>query len=417
MISLIQAAHYKCLRAVYCPLDPFQVLVGPNASGKSTFLDVLAFLSDFLRQGLEGAVKKRGKAFDDLVWRAEGSSFALAVEMCVPKRLLSNRNGSHPFCRYELLVGNDGGDGGAKILTENFFLLQKPSPRPDERQPERFGQDTAPSDELVVGRSQRTPTGWRRVVQATEEGRVYVNAETTGWRFDGKPAAGKSGLTIVPQELERFPVSTWAYEFLMHGVQPMALQGVAMREPCHPEAPRSFRPDGSNLPLVVGDLKNADPERFARWIKHLQTSLPLADIEVKEREADRHLYLLTRWRPDLEIPSWLLSDGTLRMLALTVLAYVPTTEAVYLVEEPENGIHPLALETVFQSLSSVYEGQVCVATHSPLLLHLADPKQILCFTLTPSGATSVVRGHEHPRLKEWRGRVDLAELFASGVLG
>lgn len=41
MIRLVEALHYRCLRYVRQPLDDFQVLVGPNASGKSTFLDVL----------------------------------------------------------------------------------------------------------------------------------------------------------------------------------------------------------------------------------------------------------------------------------------------------------------------------------------------------------------------------------------
>lgn len=52
----------------------------------------------------------------------------------------------------------------------------------------------------------------------------------------------------------------------------------------------------------------------------------------------------------LEIPLWLVSDGTLRMLALSLLAYLPDLTGIYLVEEPENGIHPQAVETVWQSL-------------------------------------------------------------------
>ena len=48
------------------------------------------------------------------------------------------------------------------------------------------------------------------------------------------------------------------------------------------------------------------------------------------------------------------------MLALTLLAYIPAREAVYLVEEPENGIHPRNLEIVFQSLSSVLMGKSCL---------------------------------------------------------
>ena len=105
------------------------------------------------------------------------------------------------------------------------------------------------------------------------------------------------------------------------------------------------------------------------------------------------------------------------MLALTLLAYLPEHEGIYLIEEPENGVHPRAIEAVFQSLSSVYDGQVLIATHSPLILGLASREQILCFARNPSGAVDVVTGRDHPRLRDWRGETDLGTLYASGVLG
>jgi predicted ATP-dependent endonuclease of OLD family len=105
------------------------------------------------------------------------------------------------------------------------------------------------------------------------------------------------------------------------------------------------------------------------------------------------------------------------MLALTLLAYLPDLTGIFLIEEPENGIHPRAVETVLQSLSSVYDAQVLLATHSPVVLSIAKPEQILCFAKTSEGATDIVRGSEHPRLKEWKGETDLGTLFASGVLG
>jgi predicted ATPase len=100
-----------------------------------------------------------------------------------------------------------------------------------------------------------------------------------------------------------------------------------------------------------------------------------------------------------------------------MLAYLPGEPAVYLIEEPEDGLHPKAIEGVFDSLSSVYGGQVIVATHSPLLVGLSAPNQLLCFSRSHRGDVEVVRGDRHPALSEWRGQVDLATLFASGVLG
>jgi len=56
MIRRIQALNYRCLRYVDVSLDRFHVLIGPNASGKSTLFDAIAFLGDLVRDGLEKAV-------------------------------------------------------------------------------------------------------------------------------------------------------------------------------------------------------------------------------------------------------------------------------------------------------------------------------------------------------------------------
>ena len=58
MITLIEALNYRCLRYVSRPLGPFHVLVGPNASGKSTFLDVVDFLQDLVSEGLDEALSR-----------------------------------------------------------------------------------------------------------------------------------------------------------------------------------------------------------------------------------------------------------------------------------------------------------------------------------------------------------------------
>jgi predicted ATPase len=158
--------------------------------------------------------------------------------------------------------------------------------------------------------------------------------------------------------------------------------------------------------------------RFRRWLDHVRTALPeVRGVETVEREEDRHRYLVVEYENDLRAPSWVVSDGTLRLLALTLLAYLPEHDGAYLIEEPENGIHPRAIETVFQALSTVYDAQVLCASHSPVVLGFSSPYVLLCFARHPSGATDIVRVAEHPRLREWKGSLDLGTLFAAGVLG
>ncbi|MCU0692507.1 MAG: ATP-binding protein, partial [Polyangiaceae bacterium] len=164
-------------------------------------------------------------------------------------------------------------------------------------------------------------------------------------------------------------------------------------------------------------LRSDAPDRFRDWIQHLQLAIPaLEDVDVWECPNDRRLFLNLKYRGGLKVPAFSVSDGTLRMLALTVLAYGVEGAATYLVEEPENGIHPRNLELVWQSLSSVYDKQVLLASHSPLLIGLSEPEQLLCFKREEDGAATIVRGSEHPALRTWKREVDLGTFVASGIL-
>jgi predicted ATPase len=179
-----------------------------------------------------------------------------------------------------------------------------------------------------------------------------------------------------------------------------------------------FLPDGANLPWVVERFRTEHPDDFARWLAHVQTALPdVKDIETVEREEDRHRYLRLTYGTKLQAPSWAVSDGTLRLLALTLVPYLDIPDRIFLIEEPENGIHPQAVETVFQALSDTDDCQILCATHSPVFLSLASPKQVLCFARTAQGATDIVRGDRHPKLAEWKRGTDLGTIFAAGILG
>jgi predicted ATPase len=417
MIARIEALNYKCLRYVSQGLQRFQILVGPNASGKSTLLDVPAFLQDLLKSGVEEAVLARANSLRELVWKGQYDAFELAVEWEIPE---THRENGYRFCRYEIRVGV-GVQGGIVLQNETLWLKREEEKREDEKpetkQRKLFPAEPKAPPTIVIEPRKKAPSGWRRVIVRMPEGNVYFRSETSGWNAPFRIDSRKAAFANLPEDEERFPTAVWVRKVILSGLQRLVLNSQKMREPCRPDAPKTFQPDGSNLPMVVRQLKESEPQRFRRWLAHVQVALPnIEDITVREREIDRFLYLEAHFREGLRLPSWMLSDGTLRFLALTLLAYLPTSDAIYLIEEPENGIHPKALELVFQSLSSVYEGQVLMATHSPLLLQLAEPKGLLCFALTPEGATDIVRGDQHPKLKEWRREVSLGELLAAGVL-
>jgi predicted ATPase len=415
MITLVEALNFRSLRYVKQPLDRFHVLVGPNASGKTTFLDVPALLGRLVSDSLDAAIGERTQNFSDLTWRRGGRSFELAIEARIPEEQRQRLvNQSYDTVRYEVKIGLSEADE-VSILAEKVTLKVATKPHAP-RQRSLFPEGEGSPATLLTAKGSK---GTRAVVNKVMGGNDSFYPETDmGFAPSFKLGPRKSALGNLPEDESQFPVSTWLKRTLTAGVQQIILNSLLIRKASPPGQVRGFKPDGSNLPWVVADLQEKAPERFRDWLAHVQTALPeLQGIRTVERSDDRHRYLMLLYQGGLEVPSWMASDGTLRLLALTLPAYLPDFRGIYLIEEPENGIHPRAVETMFQSLSSVYDAQILLATHSPVILSVVDVGDVLCFAKTPEGATDIVSGSEHPALKEWQGETNLGVLFAAGVLG
>lgn len=441
MIRRIQALNYRSLRYVDVHLDgSFHILVGPNASGKSTLLDVIRFLGDLVSDGLEAAVERRTKNFQDLVWnrQRENPRFELAVEFEVPEALrlkLPDDTEEHRqfrFFRYEVAIRL--GDDGLCIACEGGFLKADLKAALDRHasididsfasRPTASFQSTTPVPDSIL--SAPDTFNCRPSLRKLADGKDTFMVETESWRdyslaSELSIAFGprRSTLKNLPDSPEQFPVTTYAKRILEAGVQELFLDSRRLRQASSPNNRRmTLVPDGSNLPWAIQRLRELKPGNFRDWLDHVRTALrEIEDIRVVERDDDRHAYLMLRHKTGIEVPSWTASDGILRLLALTLTAYLPHGERIYLIEEPENGIHPMAIETVYQSLASAYDSQTLVATYSPLFLSCAKPAEILCFAKNEEGATDIISGSRHPRLADWQSSADTDLLFASEVLG
>lgn len=413
MLQRVETWHYKCLKKIDVNLEPVNILIGPNASGKSTLLDVLDFLRDALADNVESAVRKRGSTLEELVWnqaRVE-DGFEIAIEVNIPEEL--NNPKGYQRVRYEVGVGLDP-EIGIYVKGENLWLIGSQF---NMIQPSLFPDELNNVRQIVHTLGINVPNGSRLVTHKTRDRKDYLRAERATWEATFQLDPKRLVLSGLP-DVERFPIASWFRQFLNQNIYALQLNSRAMRRPAPYDVPKTFQPDGSNLPMLVDSLRKSDEQRFNWWIGHLQTVLEdLETVIVRERPEDRARYLEVGYRNGLCVPSWMLSDGTLRLLALTLIAYLPNKNEIFLIEEPENGMHPKAIEAVFQALSSVYDSQVFLATHSPLFLSLANYKSLLIFSKTPSGATDVVRGPNHPILAEWDREGSLATLFAAGVLG
>lgn len=207
IVTRIEALGFRSLRYVSQRLGPFHVLVGPNASGKSTFFDVPAFLGDLQQAGLERAIFGDAalgiplRAVDPrhLTWMRRGGTFELAVEARIPDgRRDRPENGPPGVCRYEVAVQ---ASDRLRIASEILWLTPDRDAGPDRERVE-FPNPPEPPESIVTPPARRTPAGWRKVlVREGDAEPARFRSETSGWSSRFRVPADRSALATACRRL------------------------------------------------------------------------------------------------------------------------------------------------------------------------------------------------------------------------
>ena len=196
------------------------------------------------------------------------------------------------------------------------------------------------------------------------------------------------------------------------------LEGVnSIRWPQRPDLPNDFLEEsGRNLSLIINDLAYRGALRPI--VEKLQTVYEdVEDISAKIEGGTVQTYIRERGMRE-PIPAGRLSDGTLCFLCLLVILYHPAPPPLICIEEPELGMHPDVIPAIAEMLiEASARTQLIVTTHSDLLISkLGDiPEAVVVCERTDQG--SVLRRLEKEKLSVWLENYSLGDLWLRGEIG
>ncbi len=330
MLTKLHVRNYRSIEEATLDFDPLTVLVGPNGTGKSNIVDVLRFIRDSLRLGLENAILNRHGMDALRRWSPDGRPYDVQVGL-----QFEIQDGA---VEYTFTLGGDRREE-YRVKQERYTGTQRGR---------SFGY------EIREGRWIRPPYD-ERLPRAVFEGQV------------GEPVGPEPQVLLFWPRIfsSAAPEARFLLNMSFYTIYPDLL-----REPQKAAHPYPLDERGQNLAGVLKNLKNGNRRAFEALLEALTLAVPgVSDISVIQTGG----YLVTRLHHGESGPVFPLaqeSDGTLRLLGLLTALYQSPPRSLLAIEEPELTIHPGALSVLRDVLLEAgTRSQVIITTHSPDLLY------------------------------------------------
>ncbi|WP_281688620.1 AAA family ATPase [Pseudomonas citronellolis] len=389
MLTRIEIDGFKSFEKLSLDLTPFTTIVGSNAAGKSNLFDIIQLLS-FLatRDVAEAAKEMRGDPLElfRITPRGHEKRIRIAVEVLVDPVVRdpwgSEVSLSHTRMRYEIdLERRETRPGIERIQVAHEAVY------PIMRKDDIWAKAIAPSKAFrgaYLKYSRQKP--WL-TTEARPEGLIF-DIHQDGKQGRNRPASAAEATVLYSITNAEFP-HLFALREEMRNWRLLQLDPALLRKPVPVTASDVLNADGSNLAAVLTQLKaetasDTLPNGVLNTIAaDLNSLIPgVTKLDAGLHDASREYRFSLTMRDGIPFSSRVISDGTLRILALLTLLHDPRHRGLICFEEPENGVHPGRVKQLVQRLKEMVTNpsefceqdditplsQLFINSHSPVVL-------------------------------------------------
>jgi predicted ATPase len=416
MITQIEIDGFKTFKDFKVELAPFQVIVGANASGKSNLFDALQLLSRLATMDLRSAFQDlRGEPdelFTSMPTGSETDKIRIAVEMLVNPTVKDNLGREETLqyrrLRYEVEVTRGNVQEGDDALTVTFETLRSiPSNEDSWCQKYAFALLESNPSLSEVTRKDFIFTMKPDEMLLTFGPSFDLSTSLIGLHEDGRGQEFLVGSPMAKKTMSWSSVlwgvanteypHAFAVRQELRTLRFFHFEPSMLREPNSLRSPGELTSSGEYLASTLARMQREDKFVLNDVSRDMANLVPgILEIRVeRDKIGDRYIiYAKTTDKRDFS--SQVLSDGTLRLLALAALKNDPQLHGILCLEEPENGVSPLHLKNMARLLrkmatdlndaSNLNEPlcQVLVTTHSPLFISQPDVIDSLLLAIMPT---------------------------------
>ncbi len=356
MISKIEIAGYKSIKNLQLELRPINILLGGNGVGKSNFISLFSFIRNIYNQNFQNYINTKGGA-DSFLHFGKKVTDEIKIEL----EFLSHAK------------------------EKNKFILEF----------------QAAQDSLFIRSTKTAYYGANKWYSKEFEKNIW----------ESKFSEIKYGQAyFVNYRLNEFDV----YHF--HDTSDKSpMKGIS---DIHDNS--KLLRDGSNIAAFLYYMQEKEPKCFKRLTMTVQSIAPFFERFVLGPNRLNENKIQLEWRekgfPDSYFNAYHLSDGTLRFICLATLLMQPNPPATIIIDEPELGLHPVAINKLAALVRKASEtSQIILSTQSINLIDNFDPEDIIVADRGSEG--SIFRRLDSENLKGWLDEYTLGDLWGQNKIG